>query len=352
MITSFEASLNQISVHKVGNKSQDEYMVLSEASLSIEDEMLKNLLMTYFLKPFEKVNEVYRFTHATNDLALNEIYHFAKKCFESGSDFHHISQQITRHLYDVSTHPKIKAGEVYVVYFDAVQIEGELHKALGIFKSETKETYLKVYPDAGGFSLSYEQEAINIQKLDKGCLIINTEAEEGFKVVVIDQTNKTQEAAVYWKDDFLKLKIRNDSFNQTHNVLGLYKNFVTEKIDEDFDISKPDKIDLLNKSMKYFKEKEKFDFEEFSDEVIGNDVAANSFKSMMSNYEQEFETPLSNGFDISSQAVKKQATNYKTVLKLDKNFHVYIHGDRQLLEQGFDDIKGKNYITLYYDKES
>ncbi|HET8828795.1 MAG TPA: nucleoid-associated protein [Pelobium sp.] len=351
MITSFEASLNQISVHKVGNKAQDEYMVLSDAPLSIEDEMLKNLLMTYFLKPFEKVNEVYRFTHATADLALNEIYHFAKKAFESGSNFHEISQQITRHLYDVSTHPKIKAGEVYIVNFESVQIEGELHKAIGIFKSETKETYLKVYPDAGGFSLSYEQEAINIQKLDKGCLIINTEANEGYKVVVIDQTNKSGEA-VYWKDDFLKLKIRNDSFNQTHNVLGLYKNFVTEKIDEDFEISKPDKIDLLNKSMKYFKEKEKFDLDEFSDEVIGNDTASKSFKTMMSSYEQEFETPLSNGFDISSQAVKKQSANYKTVLKLDKNFHVYIHGDRQLLEQGFDEIKGKNYITLFYDKES
>jgi hypothetical protein len=351
MITSFEASLNQISVHKVGNKAQDEYMVLSEEPLGIDDEMLKNLLMTYFLKPFEKANEVYRFTHATEDLALNEVYHFAKKAFESGSNFHEISQQITRHLYDVSTHPKIKAGEVYIVNFDSVQIEGELHKAIGIFKSETKETYLKVYPDAGGFSLSYEQEAINIQKLDKGCLIINTEAEEGYKVVVIDQTNKSGEA-VYWKDDFLKLKIRNDSFNQTHNVLGLYKNFVTEKIDEDFEISKPDKIDLLNKSMKYFKEKEKFDFEEFSDEVIGNEVASKSFKSMMSSYEQEFETTLTNGFDISSQAVKKQTSNYKTVLKLDKNFHVYIHGDRALLEQGFDDVKGKNYITLFYDKEA
>ena len=169
--------------------------------------------------------------------------------------------------------------------------------------------------------------------------------------MVIDQTNKSGEA-VYWKDDFLKLKIRNDSFNQTHNVLGLYKNFVTEKIDEDFEISKPDKIDLLNKSMKYFKEKEKFDFEEFSDEVIGNETASKSFKSMMSNYEEEFDTPLSSGFDISSQAVKKQTSNYKTVLKLDKNFHVYIHGDSALLEQGFDDVKGKNYITLFYDKES
>ncbi len=351
MITSFEASLNQISVHKVGNKAQDEYMVLSEEALGIEDEMLKNLLMTYFLKPFEKVNEVYRFTHATDDLALNEIYHFAKKAFESGSNFHEISQQMTRHLYDVSTHPKIKSGEVYIVNFDSVQIEGELHKAIGIFKSETKETYLKVYPDAGGFSLSYEQEAINIQKLDKGCLIINTESEEGYKVLVIDQTNKSGEA-VYWKDDFLKLKIRNDSFNQTHNVLGLYKNFVTEKIDETFEISKPDKIDLLNKSMKYFKEKEKFDLDEFSDEVIGNETASQSFKSMMSNYEHEFDAPLSNGFDISSQAVKKQNANYKTVMKLDKNFHVYIHGDRALLEQGFDDVKRKNYITLFYDKES
>lgn len=352
MITSFEASLEQLSVHKAGNKSQDDYFVLSDAPLTLHDELLNNLLMQYFLKPFEKVNEVYRFMHSGNDLELNEVYHYAKKCFENSANFHDLSQQLTRHLYDVSTHPKIKSGEVYVVLFNDVQIEGQLHQALGIFKSETKETYLKVYPDAGGFNLSYEQEAINIQKLDKGCLIINTESEEGYKVVVIDQTNKTQDAAVYWKDDFLKLKIRNDSFNQTSNVLGLYKNFVNEKIDEDFTISKPDKIDLLNKSMKYFKEKEKFDFDEFSNEVIGNETASNSFKSMVKNYEQEFESPLSNGFDISNQAVKKQNGNYKTVLKLDKNFHVYIHGDRKLMEEGFDAEKGMKYYTLYFKEES
>jgi hypothetical protein len=352
MMTSFEASLQQLSVHKAGNKAQDDYFVLSDAPLIINDDLLKNLLMTYFLKPFEKVNEVYRFMHSSNDLGLNEVYHFAKKCFENPNNFHDISQQLTRHLYDVSTHPKIKSGEVYVALFDDVQIEGELHQALGIFKSETKETYLKVYPDAGGFNLSYEQEAINIQKLDKGCLIINTDTEEGFKVAVIDQTNKTQDAAVYWKDDFLKLRIRNDSFNQTSNVLGLYKNFVNEKIDDDFDISKPDKIDLLNKSMKYFKEKETFDFEEFSNEVIGNETAASSFKSMVQNYEQEFDAPLSKGFEISGQAVMKQKSSYKSVLKLDKNFHVYIHGDRNLLDQGFDDGKGMKYITLYYKEES
>ena len=351
MITSFEASLNNLSVHKVGNKLQNEYLVLSDNALTIQDEMLNNLLMQYFLKPFEKVNEVYHFTHSSDDLALNEVYHFAKKCFADKAKFHEYSQQIARHLFDVSNHPKIKSGEVYIALFDQVQVEGELHQAIGIFKSETKETYLKVYPDAGGFALSYEQEAINIQKLDKGCLIIDTQEDKGYKVMVIDQTNKTQDAAVYWKDDFLKLKIRNDSFNQTTNVLGLYKNFVNDKIDDDFKISKPDKIDLLNKSMKYFKEKESFDFDEFSNEVIGNETAATSFKAMVQNYEQEFETPLSAGFEISGQAVMKQKSSYKSVLKLDKNFHVYIHGDRNLLEQGFDDGKGMNYVKLFYKSE-
>ena len=103
--------------------------------------------------------------------------------------------------------------------------------------------------------------------------------------------------------------------------------------------------------MKYFKEKESFDFDEFSNEVIGNETAANSFKAMVQNYEQEFETPLSAGFEISGQAVMKQKSSYKSVLKLDKNLHVYIHGDRNLLEQGFDDGKGMNYVKLFYKSE-
>jgi hypothetical protein len=76
-------------------------------------------------------------------------------------------------------------------------------------------------------------------------LIFNIEKENGYKVVVIDTANRGQDAAVYWKDDFLQLKIRNDSYNQTSNALGIYKNFVTNKIDEEFDMTKTDKIDCL-----------------------------------------------------------------------------------------------------------
>jgi hypothetical protein len=350
MITFSQANLAELSIHRIGNKLQDEFYVLSENSMQIEDEMLKQLLLKYFLFPFEKVNEIYRFTHPNNDLNLNEVYHFAVEIFKDGSLFHENTKNLATYLYEISNHPKIKSGELYVAYFENVQIEGDLHDAIGIFKSETKESYLKVYPQQNGFELSYEQEAININKLDKGCLIFNTEKEDGFKVAVIDQTNRSAEA-VYWKDEFLKLKIRNDNYNQTQNVLGVYKNFVTQKLDEDFEVSKTDKIDLLNRSMKYFKEKESFDIDEFANEVIANKEGIESFKSYKKSYEEEFDAQIADSFDISDAAVKKQAKAFKSILKLDKNFHIYIHGNKELIEKGFDDDRSMNYYKVFFRDE-
>jgi hypothetical protein len=349
MVSFFEASLAQLSIHRVGNKLQDEFYVLSDHSLQIEDEFLSNLLMQYYLKPFEKVNEVYRFIHSS-DMNLNELFHFSTEVFKEKGRFHEVSQQITKYLYDLTNHPKIKSGELYVAYFNNVQIEGELLDAIGIFKSETKETYLKVYPEDTGFNLEYEQEGINIQKLDKGCLIFNSDKEEGYKVLVVDQTNRAGEA-VYWKDEFLQLKVRNDNYNQTSNTLNVYKSFVTNKLEENFEMTKADKIDLLNRSMKYFKEKESFQMDEFSNEVIGNPQAIESFKSFKQNYEKEFDTEIADSFDISSPAVKKQAKGFKSVLKLDKNFHIYIHGNKDLIEKGFDDGKAMNFYKVYFKEE-
>jgi len=352
MVTFFEASLDTISVHHVGNPSIDEMYALSDNPLELKDEIIPNLLMQYFLRPFEKANEVYHLTHSSGDLSLNEIHHFVTRVFDQPEKFHEASELIAKFLFKVTTHPNIKGGELYVTYFNKVQIEGNPLDCIGIFKSENKETYLKVYPDKGGFQVDYEENAININKLDKGVLIFNIEKENGYKVVVVDKNNNGQDAAVYWKDDFLQLKIRNDSFNQTTNTLGIYKNFVTQKLDEEFEMSKADKIDLLNRSMKYFKEKETFDMDEFAGEVIGNPEAIQSFKTFKSQYEQEFDTPIADTFEISENAVKKQARVYKSVLKLDKNFHIYIHGNKDLIERGFDDGKAMNYYKVFFKEEA
>jgi hypothetical protein len=59
---------------------------------------------------------------------------------------------------------------------------------------------------------------------------------------------------------------------------------------------------------------------------------------------------ISDSFDISSQAVKKQARIFKSVLKLDKNFHIYIHGNRNLIEQGVEE-DGRKFYKIYFKEE-
>ena len=351
MITYTEAGLQRLSIHHSGNKLLDEKYKLSENPLQLKDAVLEKLLMQYFLSPFEKTAEQYSFMHPSGNLQLNEIYHFADKIFADADSFHQNSRLITKHLHDVSNHPKIKPGELYITYFNSIQLNGELYDAIGLFKSETKETYLKVYPEGNDFEMDYEQEAINIKKLDKGCIIFNTEKEEGYRVAVLDQTNRSGEA-LYWIDEFLKLAVRNDDYNQTHATLSIYKDFVTEKLDDIYDVSKADKIDMLNRSMSYFKKNDHFDLDEFSSEVIGDPKGIESFKLYKNKYEVEYDTEIGNSFSISNAAVKKQARIYKSVLKLDRNFHIYIHGNNELIEKGFDAEKNMNFYKVYFREEN
>lgn len=345
-----DSTFEALSIHHVGNKSQEEFYALSESPVDLKsDEILPALLMQYFMTPFAKTKEVYRLNHPNGDLLLNEVYHFASKFFNDEISFHAMSEHLAKHLYEVSTHPKIKSGELYVASLKDVQMEGEIHDAIGIFKTENRESYLKVDPQNGGFEISYDEKGINTNKLDKGVIIINDEHDQGYKVLVADAAKVTD--AVFWKDDFLNVIARNDEYQQTTNLLKVYKNFVTDKLDETFELEKADKIDLLNRSMNYFKEKETFDQEEFEEEIISTPLAIESFKSFKKQFEDDYEVSLPNSFEINDNAVKKQESSYKNVIKLDKNFVITVNGKRQYIEKGYDEDKGMNFYKLYFENE-
>jgi len=108
---------------------------------------------------------------------------------------------------------------------------------------------------------------------------------------------------------------------------------------------------ILNRSVEYFKSHESFDKKEFEKEILQDTGIIKSFRNFDSAYREENEIEPTDNFEISPQAVKKQARIFKSVLKLDKNFHIYIHGDRELIEQGIDK-DGRKYYKIYYKDES
>lgn len=346
MIDFTSVQLEQIAIHQVGNKLRDEGLKVSSENIDVENSETRNYLLKYFLSPFES-NEVYNFTHPS-ELNLNEIYFFAKKIFSKADSFFENSVEIAKHLYEKSTHPKVNAGELCICYFKKCSLGGITADAIGFFKSEGKDVFLKFDSVKSNFKIKHES-GINVNKLDKGCLIFNIEKTNGFKVCVID-SNKSNDTQ-YWKNDFLNIKPASDDYHFTKDFLSITKNFVTKQLDEEFEVTKADKIDLLNRSVEYFKTHDNFDKKEFEKEVLQDTGIIKSFRNFDNNYRQENDIELSDSFEISEQAVKKQARVFKSVLKLDKNFHIYIHGNREMIEQGIDE-NGRKYYKIYYETET
>lgn len=353
------SSIASVAIHRVGNKQTDEGYILSDKTQNLT-EQLQDLLVSYFITPFKA--EEYYTLYDENNLELNEIYSIAACIFADPDSFLEQSQRAARHLYDACTHPNIKNGDFFVVYFKECQLNGVTMDAVGLFKSENKTQFLKVRHDeeewsreegsrsaSAVFAMDVDK-GIDINKLDKGAIIFNTEADKGYVVSVVDSTNRGVDA-VYWKDNFLHIQQRQDEYFNTHQVMQVYKKFVTDEFPDKFEnVHKADQADMLNRSVDFFKHNDSFDMDDFTRDVIGQPEIIDSFRQYSEQYQQENDIQLPQSFDISEGAVKKQARSYKSVIKLDKNFHIYVHGDRKLIEQG-EDEKGKFY-KVYYNEES
>lgn len=340
-----ETKLTHLALHIIGNKAAEEGVHLAKSNVSLSEE-LRNTLSNFFLNAFN-IGEFFHLYHDSG-LEYNVVHGAASKIFEDPSCLYEESKKLARYLYEQSTHPKIKAGEFYVAYFTDCMKTGELVDAVGIFKTENKDTYLKVGGGSSKFSLESEQ-GINIKKLDKGCLIFNRDIDDGYVVSIVDNTNKGMEA-LYWTDDFLHVRQRKDEYANTQNVMAMAKNFVTQELPKEFEVSKADQIDLLNKSLQFFKEKDSFDFDEFAAEVIEQPDVIESFQNYKKNYEEENGLSIDDNFMISNNAFKKQQRSYKRVIRLDDKIQIIIDGNRDHVEQG-EDARGKYYKVYYTEEE-
>jgi hypothetical protein len=341
-----QIDIQHLITHHVGNKLRDENYRLSKEESVIADDT-KELLFKHFLLPI-KAEELFAFQHPIK-LELNEIYSVVAEIFSYPKSFIDKSHSISKLLYEYSMHPKIKGGELNIAFFSNIILDNEKVEAIGIFKSETDVPFIKMINEKSKFSIKHEY-GFEIKGLDKGCIIFNKENQHGYRILIADNTNKSVEAQ-YWKDDFLKVKPVSNEFHQTNQFLGITKNFITKEFSQEFDVTKADQIDLLNRSVEYFKSNDNFNKQEFENEVFKDAAIIESFQNFNKVYRQEEDIVLSDNFEISSHAVKKQARVFKSVLKLDKNFHIYIHGKRELIERGVEK-DGRKYYKIYYEKES
>ncbi len=156
MINLFNTHIENLSIHRVGNKSRNEAIFLSEQPYALQDEIVP-LMKEFFFKPFrEKEENYFQFAHEI-DLDYNDMFKYATEIFDNPNSVHEVSKKITTHLFEQSNHPHIKNGEVYVTYLTNLSIDNNVVDAIGIFKSEIQADFLQFEEKASQLEMILQQ---------------------------------------------------------------------------------------------------------------------------------------------------------------------------------------------------
>jgi len=344
-----QVGLQKLAVHRVGNKSKEEGVLESKDLMPLQDELLNDLLINYFLSPF-KQEEFFRFTH-TSDLALNEMYAYAALIFNEPHKFFQYSVHILHHLYEQSDHPKVKSGELYVAYFTGCDMNGETVDAIGVFKSENKDTFLTIQDTQDNLDIAYHA-GVNLKGVDKGCLIFNIEAEDGFRVKMVD-VNSTD--ALFWKEDFLHVTELKDANFTTRTYLNLCKDYSEEVFAKTE--SKKEQVEFISRSVDYFSKNDTFDLEEFTSSVIDEPESAERFKNYSQAFAEERGLEQFDDFAINKSTVRNMKRKFRNFIKLDTQIEIKFSGynpeqSEQYVERGFDEERGMHFYKVYFYSES
>ena len=249
--------------------------------------------------------------------------------------------------------------------------EDELCNAIGIFKAENRDVFLKTTSSDNGVDLLTE-EGINIKTLDKGAMILDTGREEGYRVFVVDKASRNTEAQ-YWCDEFLQIERVHDNAFHTSSYLDMMVDFCEDIVSKD--TNRKEQVDFLNKSLDFFNKKETIDWNEFDAEVLAGYEAENeafdedgavqgesrAFRDEFDRYKSKFEVRNAiepqDGFAVSKPAIAKAKRRFKTLIKMDTEIELKIKpisedADNPFVERGYDEEKGMHYYTVYFNHES
>mgnify|MGYP003671166390 CR=1 FL=1 len=349
MINLYPTQIERISLHRIGNKNKSEGVFLSAEPFSLNDET-NGLLKEYFFKPFREKEESYYKLTDEIDLEFNELHKIVSGIFEDPSSLHANSKKIATHLFEQSNHPHIKSGEVYIAYLSNVLLDNVKVDAVGVFKSELKHDFIQFEEKDSNLDIVIQQ-GININKLDKGCLIFNVNKEEGYKVLSVDSNRYD---AKYWLENFLGVDALADDNFLTKNYLKFCQNFAKDVVYPAED--KQQEVLFMNRAVNHFAKNDSFEETNFLNEVMENPDLIPEFKHYKVEKGPKYSIEDVSNFDIANKAVSDARKKIKSVINLDTNIQIKLdfinpESAQKFVEKGWDEERQMYYYLVYFNKE-
>lgn len=340
-----EARLATLALAKVGNPLRNEPLLTSKALCQFDDDEAE-LLTACFLKSFKSL-ELHQLKGSRGP-GSNPLFEYASAVFSNPGQLLSASAEIAKHLYAKSHHPNIKSGDLCTSLVEGIIVKGQATQGLCIIKSENKVPFLQVAEHNGDLVLT-TQQGIYPDKIDKGCLVINHGEDDGFVVYLFDKSGNTH----FWNRDFAGAVPVRDEDYLTRRFGQLCVDFAQRGLPEGANEER--RMAVAGKAIDYLSENKEFELSDF-EQSLEDPELIDQFTHFRKNYGEETGTVLEDQFGVSAAEARKAKRKLKGRLKLDTGAELrfssaFIDQAENLLERGYDEEKGMNYLKIYFDKQ-
>ena len=330
MINFSQAKINKFIVHHVGSSFGNEGIQYAYKFSNVKEE--EDIFSHILFSSFVKEKQLYRINGERNDdfLILKDSYYRNIEI----NDSHDIASQFYQKL---TENPGINSGFLVIADISDIIITGEVVKGFAI-----------AFVNSASYGVKLDVEKItdvnSFTEFPTACLFLSTEE----KLCVVQNSGKNKRLKTSFFE-FLNILEYEDSYKYTKDRLDNILKFNNEVYNEGNAIDALSQADLKAKIAKYFSSNDDFIQEDFENEVLESQDIIEAYQDFVE--KNNVNTKLSNEFEISEDAFKAKKKYFKSILKLDKNFHVYIHGNRDNIERGYDEKKGLHFYKLYFNHE-
>lgn len=341
------ASVTRLVLAKVGNPQRDEPLETSKEAFTVNEED-REVLTPLFLKPFKNL-VAHRFAHHTS-LDQHEVNNCSKAIFDAPTmQLLPKGIELAKRLYTKSTHPNIKAGDLCIALVEEVEVDDKLVNGICILKSETVVPFISISEENGDLHLSTEH-GINPEKIDKGCLILDHWPQKGYLVYTFDRGGNESR---FWVREFLGLQAIPDSAFLTQTYADLAVSYMEKE--RRLDTPPEENCATAREALAFFDDREHFDLQEFEEKVLKSPEAVEKFAEHRAQVEEEQGLTLETSFEIEPKQVKKAKKRVGAVMKLDTGVEIHVKPSyatdfEPVLERGFDEERGLNYIKVFYNE--
>jgi hypothetical protein len=332
-----QSTISNISIHQIG--PEPDFIRFSEESAILKQED-NNRTAEVLLKGFN-LDARYQFSDAGQDQD-KVIKNLVEGFFNQAGSFHELSIELAKEW--IRLQPEnLKFREMIVCEFMHLVIDGEEKTGVGIFLTNSRENFLMIQKTPNVFTITLN-EGVNLKKLTDCALLIpgtgNPSTGIFFKQNMYDFESN------HLADHFLRTKPVSNNFYQTSHQLNILKAYVNQELEDEEPL---EKMDTMNRSMEYFKNNDHFDQKDFESAIFDKAEHKAAFERFRHQYAEDKDLQILDEFDIAQNAVKKKFNYVRSVIKLDKNFHIYVHGNRQNIIRGYDPERRKHFYQLYFD---